>query len=102
MSTDIKELVKNCTQVMVTIGLDDLRIWHKEVIADTRRELEEIVISDKAETYPTPNQVSEILHCDLSTLWRWAKKGYLVPLEIGGKRRYKMSEVKGILNRGRS
>jgi len=33
-------------------------------------------------------------------LWRWAKRGYLVPIEVGGKRRYRMSEVKAILNVG--
>ncbi len=32
-----------------------------------------------------------------TTLWRWAKQKYLTPVEIGGKRRYKMSEVKRLL-----
>lgn len=95
---NIQELVKSSSQVMVIIGLDDLRLWHKEVIEDTRRELEEIVISDKSETYPTPKEVSKILGVDLSTLWRWNKRKYLVHIEIGGKRKYKMSDVKSLLN----
>ena len=33
-----------------------------------------------------------------SSLWRWRKRGYLVPAEIGGKRRYKMSDIRRILN----
>lgn len=49
------------------------------------------------ETYPSAKRVSEILEVDRSTLWRWAKCGYLVPIEVGGKRRYKMSDVKRIL-----
>jgi predicted site-specific integrase-resolvase len=32
-----------------------------------------------------------------TTLWRWNKIGYLVPINIGGKRRYKMSDVRRIL-----
>ena len=32
-----------------------------------------------------------------ATLWRWAKVGYLVPINVGGKRRYRMSDVKRIL-----
>jgi Helix-turn-helix domain len=59
------------------------------------------IISDKAETYPSPKQVCEILNVDLSTLWRWNKRGYLCPSEVGGKRRYKMSDVKRILNGGK-
>lgn len=98
---NINEILKSEIKLNVTIGIEELRKWHKEVIEDTRRELEEAIISDKAETYPTPKQVSELLNVDLTTLWRWKRKGYLVPIEVGGKRRYKMSEVKTILNGGR-
>ena len=85
----------------VAVSIQDLREWHKEVIEDTRRELEEIVLTEKAETYPTVKQVSEILSVDLSTLWRWNKCGYLKTIEFGGGRRYKMSDVKAILNGGK-
>jgi len=98
---NIQEILKTGANFTVSIGINDLKEWHKEVIADTRRELEEIVLSDKMETYPTPKQVAEILQCDLTTLWRYGKKGYLVPIEVGGKRRYRMSEVKAILNGGK-
>ena len=97
---NINEILKTGANVTLAIGINDLREWHKEVIADTRRELEQVVMSDKAETYPTVKQVSEILHVDTSTLWRWAKKEYLVPIEFGGGRRYKMSDVKALLNGG--
>ncbi len=99
---NINEIIKTGVNVTVAIGINELREWHKEVIADTRRELEEIVLSDKAETYPTVKQVSEILSVDLTTLWRWNKKGYLKTLEFGGGRRYKMSDVKAILNGGKA
>ena len=95
----IHELIKSGANINVTINIKDLQVWHKEVIEDTRRKLEDAVISDKAETYPSPKQVSEILGVDLVTLWRWRKKGYLVPIELGGKRRYKMSDVKALLNK---
>lgn len=99
---NINELFRSGANVTVSILLNDLKEWHKEVIADTRRELEEIVLNDKAETYPTPKQVSEMLNVDLTTLWRWKKRGYLVPIEFGGGRRYRMSEVKALMNGGRN
>jgi hypothetical protein len=98
---NINEILQTGVNLTVSVGINELREWHREVIADTRRELEEVVLSDKAETYPTPKQVSEILNVDLVTLWRWNKKGYLKHLEFGGGRRYKMSDVKAILNGGR-
>jgi len=98
---NIQELLKSGASFTVSIGIDDLKQWHKEVIEDTRRELEDVVLSDKMETYPTPKQVAEILQCDLTTLWRYGKKNYLVPIEVGGKRRYRMSDVRAILNGGK-
>lgn len=98
---NIQELLKTDADFTVSIGIKDLRVWHSEVIEDTRRKLEEVVLSDKTETYHSPNQVSEMLGVDLTTLWRWAKKGYLVPIEVGGKRKYRMSDLKAILNDGK-
>lgn len=39
-----------------------------------------------------------MFNVNLSTLWRWLKSGYLKTIEFGGGRRYKMSEIKEILN----
>lgn len=90
----ISELLKADANINVTICLNDLRTWHSEVISSTKKELEEIVINDMAEKYLTPNQVAEMLNVDKTTLWRWAKRNYLKPVEFGGGRRYKMTEVK--------
>ncbi|HZL11849.1 MAG TPA: helix-turn-helix domain-containing protein [Prolixibacteraceae bacterium] len=98
---NINEILKTGVNLTVSIGINDLREWHNEVIDNTRKELEKIVLDDKAETYPTVKQVSAILNVDPVTLWRWNKKGYLNTIEIGGGRRYKMSEVKAILNGGK-
>ena len=98
---NIQEILKTGANFTVSIGINDLRDWHKEVIEDTRRELEAVVISDKAESYLTPKQVTEMLGCDLTTLWRWNNKKYLCPIQVGGKRRYRMSDIKKILNGGK-
>ena len=46
-------------------------------------------------------QTIALLGVDSSTLWRWAKSGYLVPVEYGGQRRYRVADVQRILNGGR-
>ena len=97
---NLQHLLESGSNITVSVSLIDLKEFANTLIDNTKRELELAVISDKAETYPSPKQVCEILNVDLSTLWRWNKKGYLKPAEIGGKRRYKMSEVKRILNGG--
>lgn len=37
-----------------------------------------------------------MLEVDKSTLWHWDKEGYLKKVHIGGKPRYRESEVKAI------
>lgn len=97
---NLKEILETGANVTLAITANDLKEWHKEVITDTKRELEQAVIADKAESYISAKQVSQMLDIDLSTLWRWEKRGYLVSAKIGGKRRYKYSEVKSILEGG--
>ncbi|NWJ49575.1 MAG: helix-turn-helix domain-containing protein [Bacteroidetes bacterium] len=99
---NLDEIIKTGVTINLTVNSEDLFAWGKNLIAESKKELEQIVIEDKAETYPTPKQVSEILNVNLSTLWRWDRKGYLKTIEFGGGRRYLMSEVKALLNRGRA
>lgn len=94
----IQDLMDQNLKVSITVGLDDLKEFADYLIAKTKRDLGEAIRGDKMETYPTPKQVSQMLNVDLTTLWRWSKRGYLKPIEIGGKRRYKMSEVRKLLN----
>ncbi|MBP6610145.1 MAG: helix-turn-helix domain-containing protein [Paludibacter sp.] len=99
---NLKSLLEESSNITIAVSLTDLKQFAVEIIESTKRDLEEVVISDKAETYPTPKQVCEILNVDASTLWRWNKRGYLCPAMVGGKRRYRMTEVKAILNGGRA
>lgn len=45
----------------------------------------------------SPKQVTELLDVDNSTLWRWRQSGYLLPIKVGGKIRYKLSVIEKIL-----
>lgn len=99
---NLQNILESEANITISIGISDLRAWHAEVITSTKKELEAVVLADKAEKYLSPNQVSEMLGVDLTTLWRWAKKKYLTPVEVGGKRRYRSSDIKAILNGGKA
>ena len=45
----------------------------------------------------TTKETTERLGVDASTLWRWAKSGYLIPVKIGVKTRYRESDVAGLM-----
>lgn len=97
MTTNLIELAKQCPGLQVTITLGDLVEANTLLIAETRRELEQTITDKNTETYPSREKVMEMLDVSETTLWRWAKIGYLVPLNVGGKRRYRMSDVQRIL-----
>ena len=98
MESKLMELAKSHPNITVSVTIADLMEFHKDVIADTKKELEDAIVADNEERYLSEKQVCDILDVDSSTLWRWKKKDYLSPVKIGGKNRYKKSEINRILN----
>ena len=96
--TKLLDLMENHPDVIVSIRVADLMQANEELIRRTKQELEQLITDANTETYPSVKKVAEMLDVDKSTLWRWAKIGYLVPINVGGKRRYRMSDVNRILN----
>lgn len=96
------KLFKENSSLNVTINAGQLIEVVDYAVGKTRKELEQQITDANTETYPSPDQTAKILDVDKSTLWRWAKAGYLVPIEIGGKRRYRMSDINKILGRGKN
>ena len=95
---NLTELINSNSNISITVGIQDLETFAKKLIQLTKSELEEIVISEKSEMYVSPSYVSETFGVDKSTLWRYAKRGVLIPIEAGGKRKYRLSECKDFFN----
>jgi len=95
--TELIKIAKECPSLNLTVQAGELLEMVNYCVLSTRKELEQQITDSNTETYPSRQKVAEMLDVDLSTLHRWSKQGYLVPIEVGGKRRYRMSEVKKIL-----
>lgn len=88
------ELSNLGTNVSVTITAVDLRNFLTDIanrLADAKKPKQE------GETYLTQDDVSEKLGVDRSTLWRWDKNGYLRKTRVGGKVRYKLSDIEKLM-----
>lgn len=97
MTTNFISFLNDHPDLTVSIKLGDLVEANRLLIAETKRELEQQIRDANTETYPSREKVMEILDVTASTLWRWQKQNYLVPINVGGKRRYLMSDIKKIL-----
>ena len=95
----IQEIIQSGANVSITIGTNDLMQFANHLIRTTKKELESTILANREETYVTPDEASAQLRVDRSTLWRWSKTGYLIPIEVGGKRLYKQSDIDNIFNK---
>jgi predicted DNA-binding transcriptional regulator AlpA len=70
----------------------------KQLLADVVNEaIERHFDKPKEDKMLKIKEVAALLETDPSTLWHWDKEGYLKKIYIGGKPRYKESEVMAIL-----
>ena len=99
MNYDLIELAKRCPDLAITVRLADLVEANRGLIEETKRELAQSLEASKPETYLTREKVMEMLEVSPTTLWRWKKCGYLIPISIGHKRRYRHSDILKILER---
>ncbi len=97
----IQELLSSGQMINITVGLSELNDFAKNLIQTTRNELEAEVIAAQTETYLTRLETCEFLNVDQSSLWRWQQRNYLTPIELGGRRLYKMSDLQRILSGGK-
>lgn len=97
---NIAELAGTCPEINVTIKLGELISGIEYCVNSTRSNLEQILQDESQEKYLSPQKTAELLECAASTLWRWNKSNYLKPILLGGKRRYRMSDIKKILGEG--
>ena len=88
-------------QTQLVIGKDDLEDVINEIV-DTRMQRFFDLKKQEAEADQLikPKDAAEQLGVNLTTLWRWHNKGYLVKIYVGNKPRYKQSDIDRILNKG--
>lgn len=90
---NIQELIRGGANVTLTLTPTDLKEFGMTLINDAISERSKLKVP---ETYLTAKEAAEILGVTASTLWRWSKDGYLKPIKLGSKNRYKLSELNRI------
>ena len=75
--------------MQIVVSAIDLKEFALSIIAEVRAEQ-----SNREETYHSVEDAAKIIGVDKSTLWRWEKQGYLTPIRVGKKVKYKGSDIK--------
>lgn len=89
---NIAELMKSENSTLLVVDAKDLKEFANTIAAETAERLER----EQADMQITPTQAAAMLGVDRSTLWRWGRENYLVPVKVGAKCFYWLSDVKRI------
>jgi hypothetical protein len=93
----ILELLEYFPSLKVEISASELLETMRSVAEEIIERYEK---KEQPEQYLTRKQASRELNVTLPTLWRWQKQAYLQPVEVGGRRKYKLSDINRILKTG--
>lgn len=97
-SINLIEIAKEHPGTIISVSVGDLLRANRELIDNTLHDMEQQLEVSHTETYLSATDVTKMLRINRSTLWRWAQSQYLVPIKIGGKIRYKRSDIDQIIN----
>lgn len=91
------ELAAKCPDVILSVKCSDLLDAFRCIIDEKLMQSEIITENETKEIYLKEEEVREILNISHSSLHRWHKSGYLIPINIGRKIVYKKSHIDAIL-----
>lgn len=93
MST-INNLLNAESNIIIQVSSEDLKAFAQEILIGAKSiamiEAEMVATSDKLLTI---DEAAKLLSVSKMTLYRWDQNGILKKVEIGGKRRYRKSDI---------
>jgi predicted ATPase len=101
---DITNLIESGANIKLEVTPEDLKMFAESVVERTITAHAQVMEQNALveETYLNTKQVRERLNICEGTLNTWAKRGYLVPVKVGNKNMYALSDVLRIQHGNRS
>lgn len=100
MEVTILELAAQCPDLMISVKASDLleagRKIKEELLEELKADRLEASVPDD-EVLLSREETMEKFKVSSATVWRWSKKGYLVPVKVGSLTRYRLSDIKSLL-----
>lgn len=84
---------------IIQISFNDLKEVVRNLYEEERKRTEEAIKANREVATLTRKETAKILGVTLSTLWRWAETGYLIPVKVGTKVMYRPSDVEELLTK---
>lgn len=104
---DLITMARTSPDISVTVRLRDLleanetlarRVWSDAIFLEDQRRRN---FGDENTLVPKEQARQMLGSPDRSTMWRWEKAGYLVPIKIGGRLFYRSGDIAEIIEKHR-
>jgi len=83
--------------IKLEVSGEDLLDFSNDLINRAKSELSVEVAEARKERYITRSEAKEMCGVCDATLWHWDKKNYLKAVKVGRKVRYRMSDIRRIM-----
>ena len=100
---DLFELIRRCPETTVSVRAGDLGLFCRKLLAEARQEFERQqseTAAEKAETYLDAETVLAKLGISTSTLYRLGKAHVLDFIRLGGRKKYRLSDIENYVRKG--
>ena len=91
--SEIMDILSNCKGISFNVEAEDLMLVFEKLVKRYEDQVQATESKNKEIILLPREQVMEKLNVSPATLWRWSKIGYLVPVNIGGQRRYRSTDI---------
>lgn len=97
---NVKELLEQSAHgVQVVLGIEDVNELASIIADRLTANVIEAINNKEGERLLTCDEVQGMLGIGRTTLYRWERSGYLMPVRIGAKVRYRIADVEQIKER---
>lgn len=83
---------------IIQLNRADLKAELQSLYTQMQRDAERKAAEKANEALLTPEEVMKMLKISSVTLWRWNRAKYLTHFYMGGQRRYRLSDVRRIID----
>ena len=98
MINTITELLVTEANVVLQVNSKDLKTFAQDILLGAKSiAMLEAEAAASADQLLTVDQTAQMLSVSKMTLHRWDKSGILKKVEIGGKRRYRKSDIEKLV-----
>lgn len=95
------EIVRTAPGTILQINAGELEVFAEEIVRGVIEALDNANAKRKDVELLTIDEVAKMLKVSKMTLHRWDKNGILKKIDVGGRRRYRRSDVEAITEKKR-